>query len=66
MDITEAVDVLRKHNEWRRYNGPVGEGPAMQEPHIIGVAIDVVVNYYSNHVDHSSTEQNGKQPINSL
>ena len=42
MTIEEAVAILRKHNEWRRYGGPIGEGPQMTGPKILGEAIDTV------------------------
>jgi hypothetical protein len=43
MTHSEAIEILRKHNEWRRYNGPIGEGPEMQHPALIGKAIDTIV-----------------------
>lgn len=42
MKAQEAVMILRKHNEWRRYDGPIGEGPQMTDPKILGEAIDTV------------------------
>lgn len=42
MTIEEAAAILRKHNEWRRYDGPIGEGPQMTDPKILGEAIDTV------------------------
>ena len=35
---------MRQHNEWRRYDGPIGEGPKMAEPTQLGIAIDTVCN----------------------
>lgn len=42
MKAQEAVMILRKHNEWRRYDGPIEEGPQMTDPKILGEAIDTV------------------------
>lgn len=41
MNIKEAVDVLRRHNEWRRYDGE-GIAPMQESPREIGVAIDLL------------------------
>lgn len=43
MNYTEAIDILRKYNEWRRYDGPVDGGPEMIDPKLLGEAIDIVV-----------------------
>lgn len=43
MDKEKAITILRKHQAWRRYNGPIGDGPKMQEPKEIGEAIDVAI-----------------------
>ena len=42
MTPQEAIKILRQHNEWRRYDGPLGEGPEMGQPKEIGEAIDTV------------------------
>ena len=42
MSTEEAVKVLRHFNEWRRYDGAIGEGPAMPDPKDIGIAIDIL------------------------
>lgn len=44
MELQQAIDILRKHNEWRRYDGPVGQGPEMSDPTELGLAIDKVVS----------------------
>lgn len=44
MILTEAIEILRQHNKWRRYNGPIGEGPEATEPKVLGDAIDCIVN----------------------
>lgn len=42
MNVHEAIRILRQHNAWRRYDGPLGEGPEMLDPKDLGTAIDVV------------------------
>jgi len=42
MTRQEAISILRQHNAWRRYDGPIGEGPEMVDPKALGEAIDVV------------------------
>lgn len=42
MTLKEAISILSTHNQWRRYDGPIGEGPEMTEPKILGEAIDTV------------------------
>lgn len=48
MSPTEAKNILAAHNAWRRHNsgepGGVRDLP-MQDPKLIGEAIDVVVEY---------------------
>ena len=41
MTHQEALEILRAHQEWRRYDGPIGKGPEMQDPKLLGEAIDV-------------------------
>ena len=45
MTITEAAEILRKHNEWRRWDGDWLDGPEQPIPKQIGEAIDVIVAY---------------------
>lgn len=47
MTITEAAEILRQHNVWRRWDGDLFDqtGPQMQLPHLVGEAIDIVVGY---------------------
>lgn len=47
MTIEEAVEILRAHNEWRRYDGITLDGPEMQDPKLIGIAIDLVCDVLS-------------------
>ena len=44
MDRKTALEVLKKHQAWRRYNGPIEDSPDMQDPAIIGQAIDVAID----------------------
>lgn len=48
MTIEEAVEILRAHNEWRRYDGLTLDGPEMQDPKLIGIAIDTVCDHFRN------------------
>jgi len=43
MTREETIDILCALNEWRRYDGPIGEGPIMPNPREIGEAIDAAV-----------------------
>ena len=42
MKTQDAVAILRAHNVWRRYDGPLGGGPEMGDAKKIGIAIDTV------------------------
>ena len=44
MDRKTALGILKKHQAWRRYNGPIESSPEMQNPAIIGQAIDVAIH----------------------
>jgi hypothetical protein len=46
MELKEAIDLLKAHNIWRRYDGEITESPKMENPKQIGIAIDVVVNNF--------------------
>lgn len=43
MTLQQAIDILRRHNEWRRYDGPLGAGPKETDPKALGDAIAAVV-----------------------
>lgn len=45
MNIEKAIEILKKHNEWRRYDGLSLEKD-MQSPKDIGIAIDTIVKNY--------------------
>lgn len=44
MDRKTALKVLKKHQAWRRYDGPITDSPQMQDPKIIGMALDVAIH----------------------
>ena len=48
MEIKEAIQVLKDHNVWRRYDGEIGEEPKMTNPKILGIAIDKVISEFEN------------------
>jgi len=47
MTLKRAIQILEQHNEWRRGEN---EDLKMQNPTNLGTAIDVVVDYYNNHL----------------
>lgn len=51
MRIEDAIKVLGDHNKWRRYDGPIGEGPKATDPKVLGEAIDTVVDAFKNYAD---------------
>jgi hypothetical protein len=44
MTIKEAKQILVEHNEWRRFDGELGESKRMVNPTDLGIAIDTVVS----------------------
>ena len=44
MDRKTALEVLKDYQSWRRYDGPITDSPQMQDPKIIGDAIDVAIH----------------------
>lgn len=46
MDLKEAIQILKAHNIWRRYNGDMRNSPKMADPTKLGIAIDVLVNFF--------------------
>jgi len=46
MKLKEAIQILKNHNLWRRYDGKIGEGPKMAHPRELGIAIDTVVKHF--------------------
>ena len=51
MKLKKAIQILKDHNEWRRFNS-VGSSrksdPKMAQPRELGIAIDKVVNKFEN------------------
>lgn len=47
MELRKAIQILRNHNIWRRYDGPIGEGPNMVDPVELGQAIDTVCDHFT-------------------
>ena len=50
MTLTEAVEILKRHNEWRREGGG-----GMASPKDLGIAIDIIVEHYEGVNDTQST-----------
>jgi ribosomal protein S27AE len=48
MELKEAIQLLKDHNIWRRYDGEISESPKMTDPKKLGIAIDTVVNEFEN------------------
>lgn len=48
MEIKEAIQVLKDHNVWRRFDDENSESPKMTDPKKLGVAIDKVISEFEN------------------
>jgi len=51
MKIKRAIQILKNHNEWRRFNSidlPKESDPKMAHPRELGIAIDTVVSHFEN------------------
>ena len=49
MKLKEAIQILKDHNEWRRFNSidlPKKSDPKMAQPRKLGIAIDTVVKHF--------------------
>lgn len=44
MNREQALYILCAFQEWRRYDGPIGEGPIMPCPKEIGQALDIAID----------------------
>lgn len=44
MTQEQALKILEEYQAWRRYDGPIQDSPTMQEPKLIGEAIDVAID----------------------
>ena len=52
MKIKQAIQILKDHNEWRRFDGvsdlPIESYPSMSAPRDLGIAIDIVVSHFES------------------
>ena len=52
MKLKQAIQILKDHNEWRRFDGisdlPIESYPIMAAPRDLGIAIDTVVNHFES------------------
>ena len=51
MKIKQAIQILKDHNEWRRFNSidlPKTSDPKMAQPRELGIAIDIVVSHFES------------------
>tara|TARA_R110000772_G_scaffold35637_9_gene85851 strand:+ start:3204 stop:3524 length:321 start_codon:yes stop_codon:yes gene_type:complete len=49
MELKEAIQLLKSHNEWRREDREqIGHGLKMTDPKKLGIAIDKVVSEFEN------------------
>jgi hypothetical protein len=49
MKLKQAIQILKDHNEWRRFNSidlPKKSDPKMAHPRELGIAIDTVVKHF--------------------
>ena len=49
MKLKEAIQLLKDHNEWRRFNSidlPKTSDPKMAQPRELGIAIDTLVKHF--------------------
>lgn len=51
MTPREAAAILRQHNEWRRFDGPITRLPKQLPPKLIGEAMDIAAKYIEDN-DH--------------
>ena len=51
MKIKQAIQILKDHNEWRRFNSidlPKKSDPKMAQPRELGIAINTVVSHFES------------------
>ena len=52
MKLKQAIQILKDHNEWRRFEGtsdaPIELYPSMAHPRELGIAIDTVVWHFES------------------
>ena len=67
MTREQALDSLCAFQAWRRYDGPLGEGPIMPAPREIGEAIDIAIEVLqAKEVSQHETEQVSQWTIEQL
>jgi len=48
MKIKQAIQILKEHNTWRRFEGHTTFNTNMVNPKILGIAIDTVVSHFES------------------
>ena len=48
MEIKEAIKILKRHNEWRIYDGDIFKSPEIMNPKKVGMAIDTVIDFHKS------------------
>jgi hypothetical protein len=48
MKLKQAIQILKDHNVWRRFDGETTFHTNMVNPRDLGIAIDTVVSYFEN------------------
>jgi hypothetical protein len=48
MEVKKAIQVLKDHNIWRRFDDENSKSPEMTDPKKLGIAIDKVVSEFEN------------------
>ena len=48
MEVKEAIQILKDHNVWRRFDDENSESPEMTNPKELGIAIDKIVSKFEN------------------
>jgi len=51
MKIKQAIQILKDHNKWRRFDSidlPKTSDPKMAHPRDLGIAIDIVVSHFES------------------
>ena len=48
MEIDEAIQILKKYNQWRRDNDGIIDMP---RPEIIGIAIDTIIEWCEKEIE---------------
>jgi hypothetical protein len=51
MNLNESIDILKKHNEWRRGSDDI----PMENPTTVGTIIDYVIGYLESNQDRLET-----------